>query len=189
MSGKKQSVGAARLAAEADQAVVTVESPGPASRPSLATTRDAPATDPPFQWGMIYLLARIFYGMRGRTEDGLKPFGLTPMQVTILATLDRWDGLSSAELSRRFRVTPQTMGEMIANLERRSLLARSQDPANRRALKLNLTSEGRKMTRLCDEALDGVEAEMFKGLSERDFKQLRRQLRQLHDDMGLTTEV
>ncbi len=44
------------------------------------------------------------------------------------------------------------------------------------------------MMRLSDEALDGVEAEMFKGLSERDFKQLRRQLRQLHDDMGLTTE-
>ncbi len=80
------------------------------------------------------------------------------------------------------------MGEMIANLERRSLLARTQDPSNRRALKLNLTVEGRKMVRQCDEVLDGVETDMFKGMSEREFKQLRRQLAQLHDDLGLTAE-
>ncbi len=187
MSAKKQRPGAILLADGAGKPA-PVEPRMAASRPSLAATREAPASEPPFQWGMIYLLARIFYGMRSRTEEGLKSFGLTPMQVTILATLSRWDGLSSAELSRRFRVTPQTMGEMIANLERRALVERSQDPANRRALRLNLTKPGRVMMRKCDKALDGVEAEMFKGLSERDFKQLRRQLMQLHADMGLTAE-
>ena len=188
MSGKKQSAGAVRLAAGAASPVAKIESPAPAPRPPLATDREADRPEGPFQWGMIYLLARIFYAMRGHTEDALKPYGLTPMQVTILATLNRWDGLSSAEMSRRFGVTPQTMGEMIANLERRSLLARTQDPSNRRALKLNLTADGRKMVRQCDEVLDGVETDMFKGMSEREFKQLRRQLAQLHDDLGLTED-
>ena len=188
MSGKKQSVGAVRLATGATSPVATIESRAPALPPSLATDREADRADRPFQWGMIYLLARIFYAMRGRTEDALKPHGLTPMQVTILATLNRWDGLSSAEMSRRFGVTPQTMGEMIANLERRSLLTRTQDPSNRRSLRLNLTAEGRKMVRLCDEVLDKVETEMFKGMSEREFKQFRRQLAMLHDDLGLTED-
>ncbi len=186
MSGKKQGVGATRLAVRPVATVVTVE-----SAPAMAAPSSAPvtATETPPQWGMIYLLARIFYAMRSRTEDGLKPFGLTPMQSTILATLKRWDGLSSAELSRRFGVTPQTMGEMIANLERRLLVARRQDPANRRALKLTLTPEGRKMVRLCDDALEAVEGEMFKSLSERELKQLQRQLMTLHDDMGLRADL
>jgi len=134
---------------------------------------------------MIYLLARIFYGMRNRCEDALRPYGLTPMQFTILATLGRWPDLSSAELSRRFDVTPQTMGEMIGNLERRRLLERSQDPANRRALLLSLTDDGRELVKTCNAAMGEVEAEMLSGLSQRELKDLRVRLGALHDHLGL----
>ncbi len=142
-------------------------------------------TTPPFQWGVIYLFARIFYGMRSRCEEALRPYGLTPMQFTILATLGRWPELSSAELSRRFNVTPQTMGEMIGNLERRSLLTRSQDPNNRRALLLSLTEEGRLLVKECNLTMGRVEAEMVAGLSQREQKDLRARLATLHDHLGL----
>ncbi|HEX4096751.1 MAG TPA: MarR family transcriptional regulator, partial [Caulobacteraceae bacterium] len=128
---------------------------------------------PPEKWGMIYLLARIFYAMRQQSEDALKPHNLTPMQFTILSSLKRWDGMSSAELSRRFGVTPQTMGEMIGNLERRALVARVQDPANRRALRLSLTPAGEKLFNACEAAMQAVEAEMFEQMSSRDLEALR----------------
>ena len=150
-----------------------------------APVRAAPA-GPPEKWGMIYLLARIFYVMRQRSEDTLKPHNLTPMQFTILHSLKAWDGLSSAELSRRFGVTPQTMGEMIGNLERRALIARVQDPANRRALKLSLTAAGGRLLDLCEAAMQGVEAEMFEDMSTRDLESLRGRMIGLHNHLGLT---
>ena len=145
-------------AAKAVSATDSVTPAGARSRPPADAGPSAEATAPPSKWGMIYLLARIFYAMRQRTEDALKPFNLTPMQFTILSTMYRWQGLSSAELSRRFNVTPQTMGEMIGNLERRGLVERAQDPANRRALRLNLTEEGARLFRICEAAMHEVEA-------------------------------
>ena len=140
---------------------------------------------PPDKWGMVYLLARIFYAMRQKSEDALRPHNLTPMQFTILSSLRRWRGLSSAELSRRFGVTPQTMGEMIGNLERRALIARVQDPTNRRALRLSLTTPGEHMLDVCETAMQAVEAHMFEEMSARDLDALRQRLIGLHDRLGL----
>ena len=154
-------------------------------REAAATANDA-AVGPPEKWGMIYLLARIFYAMRQRSEDALKPHNVTPMQFTILNSLRTWDGLSSAELSRRFGVTPQTMGEMIGNLERRALIARVQDPANRRALRLSLTAAGGRLLAACEGAMKAVEEEMFEDMSPRDLEALRGRMLGLHNHLGLT---
>jgi len=142
----------------------------------------------PVPWEMIYLMARLFYGMRNKCEEALKPYGLTSMQFTILSTLSNLPGLSSAELSRRFNVTPQTMGEMIVNLEKRSLVAREQDPQNRRALKLALTDEGRKLLRKGEEAMLGVEADMFGAMAARDREALRATLQSLHGRINPSAE-
>ena len=127
---------------------------------------------PPDNWGLIYLLARIFYAMRQRSEDALRPHNLTPMQFTILDSLKRWNGLSSAELSRRFRVTPQTMGEMIGNLERR-------------ALRLSLTCAGEELLATCEIEMHAIEAKMFEQMSTREAEALKSRLQTLHDGLGL----
>ncbi len=144
---------------------------------------------PPQSWGMIYLLARIFYAMRQKSEDALRPHNLTPMQFTILDSLKRWNGLSSAELSRRFRVTPQTMGEMVGNLERRSLIARVQDPSNRRALRLSLTDAGEKLLDACETEMQAIEARMFEQMSARDVEALRGRLNGLHERLAQSFEA
>ena len=157
----------------------------------LSVLERAPAEEsigPPKDWGLIYLLARIFYAMRQKSEDALRPHNLTPMQFTILDSLNRWNGLSSAELSRRFRVTPQTMGEMIGNLERRALIARVQDPSNRRALRLSLTPAGENLLAACESEMQTIEAKMFEQMSNRDVEALRARLLTLHDGLGLKFE-
>ena len=178
MSLKKQA--AQTLRRRSRSASVAAERPQPKATPLTTETFEAP-----FRWGMVYLFARIFYDMRSRTEEALKPHGLTPIQSTILGTLERRPGLSSADLSRRFGVTPQTMGEMIANLERRTLVARTENPGNRRALRLTLTPEGRRMVELCDAAMLVVERDMFSGFSAKEVAEIKRQLGRLHDHMGI----
>jgi DNA-binding MarR family transcriptional regulator len=160
-----------------------------ASKTTTAAASGGPTASPesfeaPFEWGMVYLLARIFYAMRDRTEATLRPHNLTPMQFTILASLERWQGLTSAELSRRFRVTPQTMGEMIANLERRGLVIRREDPANRRALRVDLTDEGGRLVEACNAKVREMEAELFGDFTPKQMDELRARLAALHLRLG-----
>jgi DNA-binding MarR family transcriptional regulator len=169
MSSKKQSAAAARA----------VDPAGPDSAPADS-----------MGWGprnLLFLYIRIFFAIRTRSEEALKPHNLTPMQFTILATLGRTSGLSSAELSRRFNVTPQTMGEMVANLERRALLERGQDAANRRALKLSLTDAGWRLVKACDTEMEKVEADLVQGLTPRQREELKSTLAVLHEQLGFKT--
>jgi DNA-binding MarR family transcriptional regulator len=164
------------------QAVAVASRAGAESHPVAMPKSAAIANDaPPKQWGMIFVLARIFYAMRSRCDEALQPHGLTPMQFTIISTLNAYSGMSSAELSRRFNVTPQTMGEMIVNLERRAVVERRQDPTNRRALKLSLTDEGRRLLEVGNKAMNKVETEMFSALPPAAREDLRTRLRELHD--------
>jgi DNA-binding MarR family transcriptional regulator len=134
---------------------------------------------------MVYLLARLFYAVRDRTEATLKPHNLTPMQFTILASVGRWQDMSSAELSRRFNVTPQTMGEMITNLERRGLLVRREDPRNRRTLRLALTGPGEQLVETCNAQVRQMELDMFSAFSPAELQELRERLILLHEHFGL----
>jgi len=179
MSSKKPSAAAVRVAERTSLARARAAAPA-----QVASTADAQSPNGPFSWSLIYLFARIFYAVRMRSEEALKPYSLTPMQFTILATLGRWPDISSAELSRRFNVTPQTMGEMVANLERRSLVSRGQDQSNRRALKLSLTDAGRRLVGACDDEMNKVEAEIVKGLSPAQRAELKTSLAALHGQIG-----
>jgi DNA-binding MarR family transcriptional regulator len=170
---------------------------GPADHasPRLTAVPDDPGSGPaegafeaPFKWGMIYLIARIFYEVKDRTEAALGPFELTSMQFTILASVGRWNGLSSAELSRRFGVTPQTMGEMIANLQRRDLVVRRRDPSDARTLKVDLTDEGHRLVEACNAQMRKTEMAMMKDLSPAEVQDLRAGLVALHEQLGLTVE-
>ena len=177
-------MGAKKSSMAAERPAEPVGARGAARATPLTAVEDQQAADGPFPWSLIYLFARIFYAVRMRTEEALKPYSLTPMQFTILATLGRWPGLSSAELSRRFNVTPQTMGEMVANLERRSLVERGQDQSNRRALRLSLTQVGRDLVKTCDAEMNEVESEMVKGLTPAQRADLRTSLSALHSEIG-----
>jgi len=111
---------------------------------------------------LVYLVARVFHALRAtRLEPALKDAGITPLQFTIMSVVERHPRLSSAELSRRFYVSAQTMGQVLGNLENRGLLHRREDNDNRRILRVSLTSKGSKLVRECDLKMETIEAEIF----------------------------
>lgn len=124
----------------------------------------------------VYLLRIVEIAIRSGMEQRLREFHLTDAQYTVLNIVSARDGLSSAELSRRFRVTPQSMNEMIATLERMEMISRHEDPANRRILRLRLTPYGRTVFEECDQRVDELEAELFGRLSREDLSRFRRAL-------------
>jgi DNA-binding MarR family transcriptional regulator len=124
-----------------------------------------------------YLIATVYHALRAtRLEPALKPLGVTPLQYTIMTVVDSHEGLSSAQLSRRFYVTPQTMGQVLAGLEERGFLRRREDPENRRVLLVSLTAKGRKLVEDCGRVLGAIEDEIFGGI---ETGALREQLQQV----------
>jgi DNA-binding MarR family transcriptional regulator len=107
-----------------------------------------------------YLLAMVHHAIRARLEAALKPANITALQFTILEVIAAHGGITSADLSRRFYVTPQTMGETIALLVRRGL-ARREASDDRRVLAIHVTDEGRALLSEGEAALARIEDEVF----------------------------
>jgi DNA-binding MarR family transcriptional regulator len=133
--------------------------------------RDRPRT--------MYLLNQANQAVRSQLEAGLRDLQMTGIQYTILTIADEHEGISSAELSRRFFVTAQTMNEIINGLEQRGLVARKEDPANKRILRMKLTAQGRKLLKKCEDVADRIEEAAFDWVDPKEYETLRQSLRTL----------
>lgn len=132
-------------------------------------TRQGPST--------LYLLHQTSQGLRSRLEQALRPLGLTGLQYTILGLLDRHEGLSSADLSRRFFVTQQTMNQVIAGMTKRGLIDRTASEANRRILRMTLSGDGRDLLERSEVVAEAIEVEALEGVPGGDLTQMREHLR------------
>jgi DNA-binding MarR family transcriptional regulator len=94
---------------------------------------------------LLYAAKQLELVVRARLDEILKDEGITALQYTALTVLDRHDGLSPAQLARDSFVTPQSTAGLVANLERRSLVRRERNTADRRELVVRLTASGRRL--------------------------------------------
>ena len=95
---------------------------------------------------------RVAKLLERRTEEVLRPFGLSLWQFDVLATLRRTDcDLSPGELLDATMLTSGAMTHRIDRLEAASLVERRPDPDDRRGVRVHLTGAGR---RLVDRAVE-----------------------------------
>jgi len=136
----------------------------------------------------MYLVRRIQLLERDIIEKALRPIGLTASQYTALSMLGRRDGLSSAQLARRFGVAPQSMTEVIKALEDKRLISRSEEESNRRILRITLTNAGRKCIDICETLVDREEEELLAALSQTEIATLRKLLARIIKRHGTEEE-
>lgn len=98
-------------------------------------------------------------------DDALKPVGVGVTQVAALLHLHRQPGLSGAELARRLLVTPQSTATLLAGLETRGWVTRSQHPMHRTLIEATLTDAGRSMLREGVAVIQSVDAAISRGMS------------------------
>lgn len=130
----------------------------------------------------FYLIGQLNAAVRLRLERALRDYDLTVAQYTAMSRIKGREVLSSAKLARAHHVSPQSMNELIGNLEARGLLSRREDPDNRRVLLVSLTDAGRELLAQCDRAVDALEAEFFAGLDGAELAALRKILDRLLAD-------
>jgi DNA-binding MarR family transcriptional regulator len=114
---------------------------------------------------LLYAIKQVELACRAHLDELLRPAGITALQYTALTVLDRRSGLTTAELARNSFVTPQAMGDLVTALERRGLIERHHDPANRRRLLISLTGAGQELIAAFAEPVQGLEERMVADLS------------------------
>jgi DNA-binding MarR family transcriptional regulator len=141
--------------------------------PARTKTRTLPRT--------TYLIKELERAVRVRIDAIVQPLGLTAVQYTALSVLARHPGMSSAELARRSFVSPQAANELVSSFEQQGFIRRSNDAQGGRALGIFLTSLGERSMLKCDERVDELEAELFRGIGRRDEAFFREMLRSCRD--------
>ena len=127
------------------------------------------------------LLMRAARTLRRRFGAVLAPWDLSPHQARALRVVCSRDGVRLSELAEALRIAPRSATEVADGLQERGLVERAADPADRRAVVLRPTDEGRRVQREVDAARAADSAELFSRLPERDRAELSRILRALTD--------
>ena len=119
--------------------------------------------------------------LREKSAETLAPWDITPAHLRALRTLARYGTMRLSELSDRLQIAPRTATEVVDALQARNLVGRRADPADRRAILVEVTERG---TGVLAEvrATRGTEAgRIFGRLDPADRAELARILSKLRD--------
>lgn len=83
------------------------------------------------------------------------------------------EGMRLTDLARGANITPQSMGQIVDELEQLGYVVRTPDPADRRAKLIKLTEEGAKVAQQGATTIQGIEERLVELLGERDYRKLR----------------
>jgi DNA-binding MarR family transcriptional regulator len=123
-----------------------------------------------------YLLRQAQAASRLTLERALGELGVTVPQFVALTMLKAYPGISGAELARVALLTPQTVGVIIANLERDGAIQKTPDPVHGRRLQWTLTSRGLILLEQCRKHALALERRLAEGLMPKDERVIRQWL-------------
>jgi DNA-binding MarR family transcriptional regulator len=95
-----------------------------------------------------------------------EPFGLRPVEFTILSLVDENPGSSLSRLAQALAVSAPNITMWIDRLEERGLVQRERSETDRRAQHLGVTAKGRQLVAKATQRLLDAEREQFGHLSD-----------------------
>lgn len=99
-----------------------------------------PANQPLFEWMSIFM----HRSMRTWNQFA-KSIGLSMQQVSILMQLHRQGSFGMSQISERFEISNAAASQLVEKLVQNKYIERAEDPNDRRAKVLQLTSKGREL--------------------------------------------
>jgi DNA-binding MarR family transcriptional regulator len=121
--------------------------------------------------------------LRQFQERTLRQADLTPPQYYVLSLLSEQDGRPFKDLAAALGCTPATVTGIVDTMEKKGLVARGPNPADRRSLLVTLTAKGKALLK----ATPGLE-QVFGGcccdvLPAGEARELSRLLQKLSDSL------
>lgn len=129
-----------------------------------------------------FLLSKAYQRAWAILREEIDVYDLTPPQFCLLAFLWQQDGLTQAELSEKGQIDRTTIGGMVDRLEKLSLVERRPHPQDRRAHKIYLTPQAKKLELPLTECARRTLAKITNGLSEHEVSEFKRMLEVMRED-------
>jgi DNA-binding MarR family transcriptional regulator len=130
-----------------------------------------------------YLIKRAQAAIHVCLEEIVSAHGLAIPQYVVLSFLAETPGLANADLARQAFVTPQSMNEVLKQLESAGLVERRPNPANARILNAYLTRTGSRKRSAVRGQVQELEARLLSGLTVDERQTLNRSLLTIIDNV------
>jgi DNA-binding MarR family transcriptional regulator len=144
---------------------------------------------PPRRTGSAFLLAQLGAHAANRFAQRISELDLTPPQAGLLRLIAWNPGQSQQAIARQLGTPPSRLVLLVDGLEKRGLLERRRDPADRRHYALYLTGEGTEFMKELGRLGAAHEDDMTDGLTAGEREILNDLLSRLAARQGLTTGV
>ena len=106
-------------------------------------------------------LRRIIKSIQDYSQEVSNKFGITGPQLWVLKIISGNENLSLGELSKRIYLHPSSITGLVDRLEKKGYVLRDRGQEDRRVIKVQLTSEGKKLVR---KAPNPIQGKMIYGL-------------------------
>ena len=130
-----------------------------------------------------YLIKRAQAALHVCLDEITSAHGLGIPQFVVLSFLAETPGLANADLARRAFVTPQSMNEVLQQLESAGLVERRRNPTNARILNAYLTRTGIRKRKAVSSQVQELEAHLLRGLTSDERQTLNRALLTIIDNV------
>jgi DNA-binding MarR family transcriptional regulator len=125
------------------------------------------------------MLGRIRTAMLGRLDERLAPLDLKAADYIVLVTLANGSADTASAVCSILAHDPGAMTRKIDGLEQRGLVRRVRSAEDRRAIKLELTPEGRKLYPKALAVAVGLANEFLEGFTKAEARQLENMLQRI----------
>ena len=133
-----------------------------------------------------YLVKRAQSLIHLALDQIVSKHGLGIPHYVVLSMLAETPGLPNSELARKAFVTPQSMNEVLKQLEASGLVGRRQSPSNGRILNAQLTHAGEKKWRSVNDRVQELEERLLRGLTKEEVRTLNGSLETIIRNMTPT---
>jgi DNA-binding MarR family transcriptional regulator len=117
--------------------------------------------------------------MNKKLDEALQHHALTAPQFYVLATLGYTGGLVFGEIGAKMMVTVSNLTGIVDRLERKGLVVRERDAADRRVVHVRLTGKGGDVFRETVAAFEERVARIFASLTQAEQREMSLLLRKL----------
>src|SRR5258708_7178355 len=137
---------------------------------------------------VTHRLAQAAHAYRVRAGSRLARIDLHSGQESLLKALGDNDGQSMSDLAATLGVQPPTVTKMISRLAAQDYVERRASIGDGRQAMVFLTERGRRAIALIDKVWKRIEKDAVAGIDDKDRKRLRKLLRQIERNLGVTRE-
>jgi DNA-binding MarR family transcriptional regulator len=131
-----------------------------------------------------WVTQRLARALQRAVELVAADHGITVAEYHLLLANSDDVGRSNAEIARLIFVTPQSANRVLAELERRGLLERTDDPHHGRIRQTVLTPAGRELLDRCIGQIAEIEARVMRALDDEQQRVLLPALRRAADTLA-----